>query len=72
MRRMTVATRKNKLSGITKMINQKTVVKGSHLTVITHENGKTELVWDDDALLREVQEAMRSFEQPKKKVSSKK
>lgn len=39
------------------------VVKGSHLTVITHKSGKTELVWDDVALLRDVKEAMSEFKQ---------
>jgi ABC-type Mn2+/Zn2+ transport system ATPase subunit len=38
------------------------VVKGSHLTVITHENGKTELEWDDDALLKDVQKALTEYE----------
>lgn len=39
-----------------------TMVKGSHLTVITYPNGKTELVWDDDALLRDVQNALTEYE----------
>jgi hypothetical protein len=34
------------------------VVIGSHLTVITHPDGRTELIWDDDALLRDVREAI--------------
>ena len=34
------------------------VVKGNHLTVTTYENGKTELVWDDEALLQEVRTAI--------------
>ncbi len=38
------------------------VVKGSHLTVITHENGKTELEWDDDALTKDVQKALTDYE----------
>ena len=36
--------------------------KGNHLTVITHENGKTELIWDDDALLEEVRAATSKVE----------
>jgi hypothetical protein len=36
--------------------------KGSHLTVITHENGKTELIWDDEALLRDVRDAILKAE----------
>ena len=38
------------------------IVKGNHLTVTTFPNGRTELVWDDDALLNEVQEAIASAE----------
>lgn len=36
------------------------VVVGSHLTVTTHEDGSTELKWDDEALMRDVQEAIAS------------
>lgn len=36
------------------------VVKGSHLTVTTYPDGRTELEWDDDALMRDVQEAIAS------------
>jgi YD repeat-containing protein len=39
------------------------VVKGNHLTVTTHENGQTELEWDDEALLLEVREAILAYEQ---------
>ena len=42
--------------------DEPTVVVGSHLTVITHPNGKTELIWDDEALLKEVREAIASVE----------
>lgn len=38
------------------------VVKGSHLTVTTFSDGRTELVWDDDALLRDVQKAIADYE----------
>ena len=38
------------------------VVTGNHLTVITHEDGRTELEWDDDALLKEVQDAIEAYE----------
>jgi menaquinone-dependent protoporphyrinogen IX oxidase len=38
------------------------VVVGSHLTVTTYENGKTELVWDDAALLKDVQKALTDAE----------
>lgn len=33
------------------------VVQGTHLTVTTWPDGRTELKWDDEALLREVQAA---------------
>jgi len=36
------------------------VVQGSHLTVKTYENGRTELVWDDAQLLKDVQLAMQN------------
>lgn len=34
------------------------VTVGSHLTVTTYEDGRTELKWDDEALMRDVQEAI--------------
>lgn len=43
------------------------VVKGSHLTVTTFENGQTELVWDDEALAKEVREAIMQYELSQKK-----
>jgi hypothetical protein len=44
------------------------ISQGTHLTVKTFEDGSTELVWDDEQLLKEVQEAIASVEtQPKKK-----
>ena len=36
------------------------VVKGSHLTVTTYEDGRTDLEWDWDALMRDVQNATAS------------
>jgi len=33
------------------------IQQGTHLTIITHENGKTELKWDWDALVSEVRNA---------------
>ena len=47
----------NKDNGGWPKINQ-----GSHLTVITHEDGSTELKWDDEALMRDVADAIRSYE----------
>jgi hypothetical protein len=38
------------------------VVKGSHLTVTTYESGQTKLEWDDDALMRDVQNALTEYE----------
>ena len=38
------------------------VTKGSHLTVTTYPDGKTELEWDWDALVNEVREACTSVE----------
>lgn len=38
------------------------VVKGSHLTVITDEMGKTTLIWDDEALCRDVRNAILKAE----------
>lgn len=44
------------------------VVKGSHLTVTTYPDGRTELEWDDDALMRDVQEAIASYEATVKSI----
>jgi len=53
-----------------------TVTKGSHLTVTTFPDGKTELEWDWDALVKEVREACASVElanmKPAVKAKSKK
>jgi YD repeat-containing protein len=56
-----MATRKNKT------VAGPSVVKGTHLTVITDENGKTTLEWDDEALLQEVREAIASVTTASKK-----
>jgi hypothetical protein len=42
--------------------NEPTIVKGSHLTVTTYPDGRTELIWDDEALLRDVQKALTEYE----------
>jgi hypothetical protein len=39
------------------------ISQGTHLTVKTFEDGSVELVWDDEQLLKEVQEAIASVEQ---------
>ena len=57
-----MATRKKKIES-----QEPTVVKGNHLTVTTFPDGKTMLEWDDEALLKEVREALTSLEVPKTK-----
>jgi len=49
---------KKKLAEVTDAV----IVKGSHLTVTTYPNGRTELKWDDEALLRDVREAIAGVE----------
>jgi hypothetical protein len=46
--------------------------KGSHLTVYTFPDGRTELVWDDAALLKDVKDAILSVEQVKSTTRKKK
>ena len=53
---------KNVDSGGWPKINQ-----GTHLTVKTFEDGRTELIWDDEQLLKEVQEALASVTPASKK-----
>jgi hypothetical protein len=68
-----MATRKKKSESVTldmpgtigsaKLVfSEPKVVKGSHLTVTTYPDGRTELIWDDDALLRDVQKALTEYE----------
>ena len=45
-------------------VSEPVVVKGSHLTVTTYPDGRTELEWDDEALMRDVQEALASVSTP--------
>lgn len=45
-----------------KVITEPVVVKGSHLTVTTHPDGRTELQWDDEALLSDVRAAILKAE----------
>jgi len=66
-----MATRKKKI--VEENIKETTVVKGSHLTVTTHPDGRTELEWDDEALLRDVRAATASVvSAPEKKTKKKK
>ncbi len=52
-----MATKKKKAE-----VTEAVVVKGSHLTVTTYPDGRTELEWDDAALERDVREAIASVE----------
>lgn len=71
----TVAKKKSK---VTNESLEPVVVQGSHLTVTTWPNGRTELKWDDEALLRDVRAAILKFEsaipvsekKPKRKAKS--
>lgn len=63
----------------TKVVNHSSVVEGSHLTVTTDAEGRTELIWDDEALLRDVRLAILTAESkipaateapPKKKAAA--
>ena len=56
-----MATRKKKSESWPK------VTVGSHLTVTEYEDGRTELVWDHEALQRDVDEAIASLENKPKK-----
>jgi hypothetical protein len=51
---------------VTKRKKWPKVVKGRHLTVKTHEDGHTELIWDDVALLHEVRTAISVYEAKQK------
>lgn len=62
-----------------KPVDKSSVVKGSHLTVTTDADGRTELIWDDEALLRDVRLAILTAESkipaateapPKKKAAA--
>ena len=64
-----MATRKKKLEVTVDASGPDVVqiVKGNHLTVTTFPNGKTKLVWDDEALLNEVKAAILSVRQQETK-----
>jgi len=56
------------------------ITQGTHLTVKTFEDGSTELIWDDEALLSEVRNAILKAEstvpatsetKPKRKAKTK-
>lgn len=54
-----MARKKNQLAEVNSL---PTVTKGSHLTVTTFPDGRSELKWDWDALVKEVREACASVE----------
>lgn len=56
-----MATRKKKLENVDSGGWPK-MQQGTHLTVKTFEDGHTELVWDDEALLAEVRAAILKAE----------
>lgn len=56
-----MASRKKQIAEL-KATDEPTVVVGSHLTVITHPDGRTELIWDDEALMRDVRAAILKAE----------
>jgi hypothetical protein len=68
-----MARKKNQLQEVNSL---PTVTKGSHLTVTTFPDGRSELKWDWDALVKEVREACASVElantKPAVKAKSKK
>ena len=60
-----MATRKKKTEELSPNVESggwPKIQQGSHLTVKTFEDGKTELVWDDAALLEDVQKALTEYE----------
>jgi hypothetical protein len=64
-----MATRKKKETGNIPSGGWPKIVQGTHLTVKTFEDGHNELVWDDEALLNEIREAIASLEtKPKRKA----
>ena len=73
-----MAKKKAKLPEPLVLPPEKTVTKGSHLTVTKYPDGRTELQWDWDALVRDVDLAIKSVEnaktetKPSKKTTTKK
>ena len=51
-----------KKAAVDKITEWPVVTKGSHLTVTTYENGRTELQWNDGQLQKDVQEAIAQYE----------
>jgi hypothetical protein len=63
-----MATRKRKSEAAS--TTEPVVVQGTHLTVTTWPDGRTQLKWDDEALLREVQLATASVKKPAVRAKS--
>jgi hypothetical protein len=60
-----MATRKKKTEELSPNVESggwPKMQQGTHLTVKTFEDGSTELVWDDEQLLKEVREAIEAYE----------
>ena len=66
---MKMATRKKKTEELANVPTNgwPKISQGTHLTVRTYEDGRTELIWDDEQLLKEVKEAIASAELANKK-----
>ena len=64
--------RKKKTESVEVVESWPKVVVGNHLTVTTYENGRTELAWDDEALARDVAEAIKGYELSLVKVTEEK
>jgi hypothetical protein len=59
-KKLPVAAMTAKKKTITEKVIYPIVTKGSHLTVTEYEDGRTELVWDDEALVNDVRKALVS------------
>ena len=55
-------TKRSKKDAVAAPIQYPVVTKGNHLTVTLHEDGQTQLEWDDQALLEEVRAAIASVQ----------
>jgi hypothetical protein len=69
-----MATRKKKTEELSPNVESggwPKIQQGSHLIVKTFEDGKTELVWDDAALLEDVQKALTEYENSVKVTTTK-
>lgn len=70
-----MVTRKKKKDSVEELSNVPSggwpqINQGTHLTVKTFEDGSTELIWDDEQLLKEVQDAIASVMKPSVKAKA--